>query len=90
MEVKLNPKEFSISEALSDSNGKTSGSKLGSMIALIVGSLSLILNSISILFVDPDISQSLALVAGTSSAVIMSAVAGLGYSKKFSKRELNE
>ena len=90
MEVKLNPKEFSISEALSDSNGKTSGSKLGSMIALIVGSTSLILNSISILLVEASIAPSIALIAGTSAAVMMSSIAGLGYSKKLSKRESNE
>ena len=52
------------------------------MIALLVGSISLILNSISILFIRAEIAQSVALIAGTSAGVIAAAVAGLRYSKK--------
>ena len=74
--------KISISEAISNSSGKTSGSKLGSMIALIFGCVSLIINSISIMNSEPEIAPSIAIIAATSSGVIASAIAGLRYSKK--------
>ena len=82
-----NASNVSIAEAVSNTSGKTSGSKLGSMIALIVGSISLLLNSAAMIFVLPEVASSIALVAATSAGVIAAAITGLGYSKKFSVLE---
>ena len=73
---------LSFPESVSNSNGKTSGSKLGGMIALITGCISFIINTISILCVDSNMAQSMVLMAAASAGVITAGLGVLGYSKK--------
>lgn len=70
--------KFSLVQALSDSNGKTSGSKLAGFIGLIVGSISFLLSVVFSLFNNVDGVG----LAGISAGVISSSFVLFGYSKK--------
>jgi hypothetical protein len=70
--------KFSFGEAMSNSNGKTSGSKFAGFIALCSGSIGFLVAVVTAIFKSPD---ALAL-AGISGGIITTALAIFGYSKK--------
>jgi hypothetical protein len=79
---KLDPSKFSFPEAMSNSNGKTSGSKFGSFIALITGCVAFIADTVALFIVDGDMGQSLVILGSAAAGVIAGAIAGFSYSKK--------
>jgi len=69
--------KFSFAQAMSNNNGKTSGSKFGSFIALITGCLVMDMAGIACIAKNPN---GLAL-AGIAAGVISASLAGFAYSK---------
>lgn len=70
--------KFSFAEAMSNSNGKTSGSKFAGFIALCTGAIGFLASVALSLWKDPN---SIAL-AGLSAGIISTALVLFGYSKK--------
>ena len=73
-----NIQKFSFPEAISNSSGKTSGSKLAGFIALLTGCIGFIVSIGLALFKIPE---ALAL-SGLSSGLVSSSLVLFGYSKK--------
>lgn len=73
-----NIQKFSFAEAMSNSSGKTSGSKFAGFIALVTGCLGFLVSIGLALFKIPE---ALAL-SGLSSGLISSSLVLFGYSKK--------
>lgn len=76
--LNTNISKFSFAEAMSNSSGKTSGSKFAGFISLITGCLGFLISLGLTIFKVPE---SLAL-AGLSSGLISSSLVLFGYSKK--------
>ncbi len=73
--------KISLGEALSNSNGKTSGTKIGGIIGLAVGAIGFIMNNIALFVKSGESLGYVVAMAGISAGVIAGAYTVLGYSK---------